>query len=114
MNLPAAQYASFKTDGKSCTSCVEGLVRPVFKASHVSIVCKGDVWVDKNLKERAYREARSDYLKVKQKESNFVPTLQPNYDGMEVDTWRDAQHLASQGGKDAASYQSLVVGGAKP
>lgn len=108
LNLPAKDYASFKAEGLSCTSCVNGRLFPIFNPENVRIAYKGDAWADKNLREKEYRNQRSQMLGVKQKESHFVPTLQPNYNGMEVDTWRDAQHLAATEGKDAASYQPLV------
>ena len=108
-SMSALQYPAFKANGVSCDACQGGRVYPVFKPDNVRIAYKGDVWVDKNLKEREYRTQRSERLAVKQKESHFVPTLQPNYNGMEVDSWRDAQHLASTEGKDTTSYQPLVA-----
>ena len=108
VTLSALHYAAFKANGMSCPSCMQGRIYPVFKPDSVTIAYKGDAWADKNLKEKEYRNQRSQNLAVKQRESNFVPTLQPNFNGMEVDSWRDAQHLAAVEGKDTSSYQPLL------
>lgn len=108
VTMRAAEYATFKAQGKNCPTCSEGMIFPVFQPDKVQFSFKGDAWSDKNLREKDYRNKRSQYLGKKQKDSNFVSTLQPNYNGMEVDSWRDAQHLAETEGKDTETYEPLV------
>jgi hypothetical protein len=110
VKLSPANYKSLKTDGVPCVVCHEGSALLFFDPSLASISFKGDVWSDKNHRELEYREARSASLAVKQKESHFVPKLQPNVNGEVVDSWSEAKKLADSQGKLSTTYDSYVKG----
>jgi hypothetical protein len=103
------EFNEVKESGIPCVACQAGRCYPVFKPRALSIGMVGDAWSDKNLKEKEYRAQRSSYLGKKQRDSHFVPTLQPNYNGEETGTWRDAMEVASKDDKDITGYVPLVA-----
>src|SRR5574343_1156460 len=96
--IKPSEFKLLKTEGVPCNQCPNGQAFLYFDPSQTNISFKGDVWADKNYRELDYREKRSSMLSKKQKDSHWVPSLQPNVDGEEVDSWEDAQKLAASKG----------------
>lgn len=95
-----------------CKSC-SGPMALEFAPGNLRMVMKegpSGGWESKASKERKYREDRYEKMGKKQKDSHFVPTLQPNYQGEETGTWRGAQEAArkDKGDEAAAQYAPLV------
>ena len=104
-----------------CNQC-DGVCQILFEPSQVQFVLKDSAsggWASKALKENAYRANRRNYMAKRERDNVFKPTLQPNYNGVETGTWRDAQEyarseVAADHGKKAGdiaatTYQPLVV-----
>lgn len=106
--IKPSEFKTLKTDGVPCTVCSESRAYLYFDPAQTNISFKGDVWSDKNHRELDYREKRSNMLSKKQKDSHWVPSLQPNVDGELVDSWEDAQKLASSKGKATDTYSKYV------
>ncbi len=111
------------TSGESklvCNEC-EGLCEIVFDPSSVQFVLKDGVsggWTSKAMKENAWRAEHREVMAKRERDHVFKPKLQPNYNGVETGTWRDAQECAraetSQvfgkevGNLSASTYDPLV------
>lgn len=67
-------------------------------------------WATKSIKENAYRKKRRAEMAQKEKDHVFKASLQPNYQGVETGTWKEAQELArkEKGSPSASTYDSLV------
>jgi len=67
-------------------------------------------WASKSLKENAYRKKRRLEMARREKDHVFKSTLQPNFDGVETGSWREAQELArkEKGEGSASTYEPLV------
>ena len=67
-------------------------------------------WATKSIKESAYRKKRRDEVAKKEKDHVFKASLQPNFDGVETGTWKEAQELArkEKGEASASTYEPLV------
>lgn len=74
-------------------------------------------WASKSLKESDYRRKRRKVMAKREADHVFKPNLQPNYEGVETGTWKEAQELArkekgrenkSLGDLSAATYEPLV------
>ena len=67
-------------------------------------------WASKAIKESAYRGRRRNQMAQREKDHVFKSSLQPNYDGVETGTWKDAQELArkEKGNESATTYDPLV------
>lgn len=67
-------------------------------------------WATKSIKENQYRKKRYGAMGKKQKDHVKVSKLQPNYQGQETGSWREAQETARAKGGDlaASTYDQLV------
>ncbi len=113
--LSFTQYDEMKNGSRtiSCGICGKDM-SIVFSPGNLGFNLKeGDSggWVSKSLKENNYRKKRR--LEMEQRERNhvFKPNLQPNYEGVETGTWREAQELArkEKGSESAGTFESLVA-----
>jgi predicted nucleic acid-binding Zn ribbon protein len=70
-------------------------------------------WATKSIKENAYRKKRRDEVAKRERDHVFKPSLQPNFEGVETGTWKEAQELArnEKGDGSASTYDSLVKTG---
>jgi hypothetical protein len=93
---------------QSCSSCGgEGKRR----FSLPNFVLKGDGWVGKNLRIKSQMAEKNRKLGKKQEElKRDAPgvRLVPNVEGERVDSWSEAQKLASSKGKNTESYAAKV------
>jgi hypothetical protein len=67
-------------------------------------------WASKAIRENAYRKKRRKEMARREKDHVFQPRLQPNFDGVETGTWKDAQELArkEKGNASASTFVPLV------
>jgi len=101
----------------------------VFNPGAVSFVLKDGQsggWTSKAGKENAYRKKRQAHMAQRERDHVFKSRLQPNFNGQETGTWKEAQEQARKttyetvrqehdaglakraADKSAATYQSLV------
>lgn len=101
----------------------------VFNPGAVNFVLKDGQsggWTSKAGKENAYRKKRGAEMAQREKDHVFKSQLKPNFNGVEMDTWKDAQEEARKttyekvkqehdsglakkaADKSAQTYQSLV------
>lgn len=115
--LTFSQYREIKqgTHSINCSSC--GLEAQIgFAPGNLGFVLKegeSGGWASKSIKENAYRQKRRKALAKKEADHVFKSTLQPNYDGVETGTWKEAQELArkEKGNSSAKTYDPLVKKG---
>lgn len=112
--LTFAEYDKVKKgeSSHSCPECTNNMSL-VFAPGQLAMVMKegpSGGWTAKAEKERSYRTARYAEMGRRQKDNVHAPTLQPNYEGVETGTWRDAQEEArkNKGDAAAAGYKTLV------
>jgi hypothetical protein len=67
-------------------------------------------WASKALKENAYRKKRRQEMARREKDHVFKNSLQPNYEGVETGSWKEAREMArkEKGVASASSYDSLI------
>lgn len=112
--LSYSEYDSVKAGKKevACAAC--GLPAAIgFAPGSLGFVLKegeSGGWASKSIKENAWRKRRREQMEKKERDHVFKASLQPNYDGMETGTWREAQELARQekGEGSASTYDPLV------
>lgn len=98
LRLTFKDYDAIK-DGSSqlaCNSCT-GTCAILFDPSSVQFVMKDGEsggWQSKAIKENQYRARRRQVMARRENDHVFKPRLQPNYEGMETGTWKDAQEVA--------------------
>ena len=96
----------------TCNNC--GLEAKIgFSPGNLGFVLKegeSGGWATKSIKENAYRKKRREEVAQKEKDHVFKASLQPNFDGVETGTWKEAQELArkEKGDASASTYDSLV------
>jgi len=105
----AVQVGSKKLTCKNCG--LEAVIG--FAPGNLGFVLKDGEsggWATKSIKENDYRKKRRVEVGKKEKDHVFKASLQPNFDGVETGTWRDAQELArkEKGDLSASTYDSLV------
>lgn len=112
--LSFTEYDNLKAKNTTllCKSCGQD-ANIVFSPGKVSFILKEGAsggWVSKSLKENAYRSRRREIMAKRERDHVFKPKLQPNFDGAEAPTWKDAQEQARQerGDEAAATYDPLV------
>ena len=113
--LSFSQYDEVKL-GQSvvdCPSCAKAMSL-VFAPGRLGMVMKEGLsggWTTKSEKERKYRDNRHQAMGKRQKDNVFEPSLQPNYNGEETGTWKEAQEVARKVGGDtaAATYAPVVA-----
>lgn len=113
--LTFTQYDAVKatTMSVSCTQC--GCSMDLgFQPGAVSFVLKegpSGGWVTKAGKEKAYRAKRNQVMARREKDHVFKNHLQPNYNGQDTGSWREAQAMArsEKGEKVAGTYNDLVA-----
>lgn len=74
-------------------------------------VLKGDNWPGKAHKINRQMRKRQERLRPRQKakaREEPLVTLAPNVDGERVESWTEAQKLASSKGKETSSYEPLI------
>ncbi len=104
--LPFSAYR----DGVKCTECGQQLCF-VF-SPRLSFTTKDGVsggWPTKVDREKKYRASRRREVTVLSKDSHHSAQLVPNYNGTEVDSWRDAKAEASRDGKNTAGFSRFGV-----
>ena len=97
----------------ACPSCTEAMTIN-FQPGKVMFVLKDSAtggWVSKAGKENKYRMKRREEMARREKDHVFKSSLQPNYNGVETVTWREAQEAARKDGGDtsASTYEPLVA-----
>ena len=114
-HLTFSQYDAVKagTEAVPCSLCGQNMEID-FQPQGVSFVLKegpSGGWVTKAGKEKVYRARRSQVMARRERDHVFKNHLQPNYQGAETGTWREAQALArsEKGEKVAATYSDLVA-----
>lgn len=91
--------------------CECGLVAQRKVVNPLRFNLPGDGWASKNgrvERQMARKNARLQTSTDEQKREQPGVRLVPNVGGERVDSWQEAQKLASSQGKDAASYDPLV------
>jgi hypothetical protein len=99
------------SESSSLQTCECGYIgKKIIVAGDGGFVLKGDGWTGKDLKMKTYMTARNNRAGRKMKD-HVKPTasMVPNYKGEETGTWTEAQKKAASEGKDATSYEPLVV-----
>lgn len=95
--LSFAEYDEVKS-GERVLPCECGeQAAIVFNPGDVSFVLKDGEsggWTSKAGKENAYRKRRAEHMRQRERDHVFKSELQPNYQGQETGTWKDAQELA--------------------
>jgi len=112
--LTFSEYDKVKSGEKAiqCSNC--GLPAQIgFSPGTLGFVLKegeSGGWASKSIKENAYRKKRRQEMARREKDHVFKASLQPNYDGTETGTWREAQELArkEKGDGSAQTYDPLV------
>ena len=114
-HMTFSQYDAVKagTDVLLCASCGKNMAID-FQPQGVSFVLKegpSGGWVTKSNKERTYRARRNQVMARRERDHVFKNHLQPNYNGAETGSWREAQAMArsEKGEKVAATYSDLVA-----
>lgn len=101
-------FPQLKRDGAPCGQC-GAAARYVFQPGGLKVNFSGPSWADKNMREKDYRLRRSETLAQRQRDNHWKPTLQPNYQGEQTDSWQEAQRLAaSRGAVLPETYDPLV------
>jgi predicted nucleic acid-binding Zn ribbon protein len=111
LRLTFAQYDEAKTEPLPCPKCSKGLTFD-FAPGNVSFVMKDGPsggWASKANKERKYRAARNKVLDQKTRDHVLTPKLQPNYNGEETGTWKEARQAAQVDGKAPETYDPYVA-----
>lgn len=112
--LSYSDYDAIQAGTKSLTCSNCGLPAKIgFAPGNLGFVLKegeSGGWATKSIKENAYRKKRREEVAKKERDHVFKASLQPNYDGVETGTWKEAQELArkEKGGASASTYDSLV------
>lgn len=67
-------------------------------------------WASRAIKEKQYREKRREMLAKKEKDHVYTPSLIPNFNGEQTESWREAKEIArvELGTSAAESYNDLV------
>lgn len=67
-------------------------------------------WASRAIKEKQYREKRREILAKKEKDHVYTPSLVPNFNGEQTESWREARETARTvlGEASAKSYDNLV------
>jgi len=102
--LPVSKY----DEPQSCETCGAPVKKVV---TAVNFNLPGDGWPSKNERIAKQMRAKNSVLTTKQNErlrEQPHVKLVPNVNGERVDSWGDAQKLASSQGKDATTYAPLV------
>ena len=95
--LSFAEYDEAKSGQRVLPCHCGGNAEIVFNPGAVKFVLKDGPsggWVSKAGKENKYRRGRSAEMAKREKDHVFKSSLVPNYDGVETETWREAQELA--------------------
>jgi hypothetical protein len=115
--LSYADYDAVQ-DGKKTLTCKNcGLEAKIgFAPGNLGFVLKegeSGGWATKSIKENAYRSKRRAEVAKKEKDHVFKASLQPNFDGIETGTWKEAQELArkEKGDASASTYAPLIQQG---
>lgn len=112
--LSYSDYDAIKAGSKplSCNNC--GLPANIgFSPGNLGFNFKegeSGGWATKSIKENAYRKKRRAEMAQKEKDHVFKASLQPNYQGVETGTWKEAQELArkEKGDASASTYAPLI------
>jgi hypothetical protein len=115
--LSYSEYDLVKAGSKEilCSNC--GLPAQIgFAPGNLGFILKegeSGGWATKSIKENAYRKQRRIDVGKKEKDHVFKAQLQPNFDGVETGTWREAQELArkEKGDASASTYAPLIKQG---
>jgi hypothetical protein len=103
------ELPELKARGALCPACGQAQASYVFQPGGLQVNFAGGVWSDKNSREKSYRAARAETLGRRQKDNNWTPTLQPNFQGEQTDSWKEAQSMArSRGSVAPETYDNLV------
>jgi predicted nucleic acid-binding Zn ribbon protein len=110
--LTYAQFDAAKVEPIPC-SCCQKPFRFAFSPGSLGFILKegeSGGWASKSIKENAYRGKRAIRMKQREKDHVFKSRLQPNYDGEETGTWKEAQEQARKvgGNLSASTYEPLV------
>lgn len=101
--LPISRY-----DEPQTCDCGETAKKVI---SAVGFILKGDDWPGKNLRIKGQMAQKNKRIVARQdqmKREAPAVTLAPNVNGERVDSWSDAQKLASSKGLNADSYTAKV------
>jgi len=97
-----------KSKDQDCPECGSGTRRVI---TTCNFVLQGDSWPGKANRINTQMKARQNRLSKRQKErkrESPVAGLMPNVGGERTESWKDAQKLARDQGKDSLSYTPLV------
>jgi len=108
VELRPSQFDECRESGVPCECSEEAKAYHQFNPGNLSVCFKGDGWSDKMHREKKYRSKRSQRMAERQRKHNKTPELVPNYQGEEVENWREAQNLASKDGRSAATYEPKI------
>lgn len=124
LRLSFTDYDAIKSGVSNlvCNTC-SGPCALLFDPSSVQFILKDGEsggWQSKAIKENAFRARRREVMAQRERDHVFKPRLQPNYEGLETGTWKDAQEVArSTTAKEfgapiaklvASTYEPLVQG----
>jgi hypothetical protein len=88
-------FDKIEGEGIPCPEC-DSNASYDFEPGDLDVCFQGGGWRDKSLRERKYRQKRSQKLARRQKEKHNVPELQPNFRGQPTESWREARALAEK------------------
>ena len=99
---------SKRLDNQKCPKCghLESKLLPSFTTN---FILKGSGWPSKAMLINKEMTKKNDDNKIKQQQyKSSTPTLVPNVEGQQVDSWRDAQKLAKEKGYDTKTYDKPI------
>ena len=104
-SLRIAQYQ----DPQDCPECGEGPAKRMISGG-VGFILRGDGWAGKNNRVKSQMREKNNRLKGKETEwkKDASPSLTPNVEGQQVDSWSEASQLARSKGKDTSGYDKLA------
>jgi len=112
--LSFSEYDAVKS-GKEleCTGCNKPAQLAFAPGSFGFILKEGESggWASKSIKENAYRKNRAHVMEKRKRDHVRPQVLQPNYQGQETGTWKEAQEAArsDKGNASASTYDPLVA-----
>lgn len=102
-----SEMEAVKESGIPCPVCGKGPSHRTFSPGNVHFVLKGDGWASKTIREKQYREKRSQQMAERQRDVHGpAPSLVPNYKGEETESWTEAKHRATQ---DALRNENKII-----
>lgn len=97
-------------ESQSCPECDSGdTMKTILTPPAVNF--SGDGWSTKNGRIANQMRAKNKKLAAKEREQKgdgMIPSLAPNVEGQQTDSWSDAKKLAKDKGKDTSGYDRYI------